>query len=138
MADKIRKVSYYYTMVPNRPGRGAKILGALRTAKVNLLCFSGFPGSRGRAQLDFVPEDGPAFVRVARKAGVKLSSKKTGFLIDGTDRIGACANVIEKLAKAKINVVAMDAVAVAGGRYGAILWVKAKDVNRAAKVLGAK
>ena len=28
MADKVRKVSYYYTMVPNRPGRGAKILGA--------------------------------------------------------------------------------------------------------------
>ena len=138
MADKIRRVSYYYAMVPNRPGRGAKILGALRTAKVNLLVFSGFPGPGGKAQLDFVPESGPAFLRALRGLGVKVSSKKTGFLIDGTDRIGACANVIEKLAKAKINVVAMDAMAVAGGRYGAILWVKAKDVNRAAKILGAK
>jgi len=137
MADRIRKVAYYYTMVPNRAGAGVKLLRALREAKVNLLAFSGFPES-GQAQLDFVPEDGAAFVRAMRKAGAKLSARKTGFLIDGSDRVGACWNVLNKLAAARVNVVAMDAVVVSGGRYGALLWVKAKDVRRAARVLGAK
>jgi len=83
MADKVRKVSYYYTMVPNRPGRGAKILDALAKAKVNLLVFSGFPGPRGRAQLDFVPEDGAAFQRAMRGLGATVSPRKTGFVIEG-------------------------------------------------------
>jgi hypothetical protein len=38
---------------------------------------------------------------------------------------------------AKINVTAMDAVASGSGRYTAILWVKARDVKKAAGVLGA-
>ncbi len=137
MADRIRKVSYYYTMVPNRPGAGAKVLGALKDAGVNLSAFSGFPSGR-EAQLDFVPENGPAFLRVMRRAGAKVSKRKTGFLVEGKDRIGAVALIHAKLAKAKISVTAMDAVCTRGGRYGALLWVKPKDVAKAAKVLGAK
>lgn len=137
MADRIRKVSYYYTMVPNRPGAGAKVLGALQKAGVNLLAFSGFPSGR-EAQLDFIPEDGAAFLRMMRKHGFKVSPRKPGFLVEGTDRIGAVAAIHGKLAKAKINVTAMDAVCTRGGRYGALLWVKPKDVAKAAKVLGAK
>jgi hypothetical protein len=32
----------------------------------------------------------------------------------------------------------VDAVAAGKGRYGAILWVKQKNVRKAAKALGAK
>jgi hypothetical protein len=137
MADRVRKVSYFYTMVPNRPGNGARVLRALADAGVDLLAYSGFP-SGGRAQLDFVPKDAGALQRAARRAGIRLSARKTGFLISGTDRVGACASVVGKLAKAKINVTAMDAVSVGGGRWGALLWVKPRDVARAARVLGAK
>lgn len=137
MADKIQKVSYYYTMVSNRPGAGAKVLGALKDAGVNLRAFSGFPSGR-EAQLDFIPENGAAFLRVMRRAGAKVSKRKTGLLIEGRDRIGAVALIHAKLAKAKISVTAMDAVCTRGGRYGALLWVKPKDVAKAAKVLGAR
>lgn len=137
MADRVRKVSYFYTMVPNRPGNGARVLRTLADAGVDLLAYSGFP-SGGRAQLDFVPKDAGALQRVARRAGIRLSARKTGFLISGTDRVGACASVVGKLAKAKINVTAMDGVSVGGGRWGALLWVKSRDVTRAARVLGAK
>jgi hypothetical protein len=34
--------------------------------------------------------------------------------------------------------VAMDAVTAGRGRYGAIFWVKPKDIGRAARLLGAK
>ena len=68
MADEIRRVDYFYITVPHRPGEGARALGALRDAGVNLLAFSGFPEGRG-AQMDFVPEDAAAFRRTARSAG---------------------------------------------------------------------
>jgi hypothetical protein len=73
-----------------------------------------------------------------KKAGVKVSPRRTAFLVEGKDRIGALAEVLRKLGDAKINVAAVDAVAIGGGRYGAIVFVRRNDVNRAARALGAK
>jgi hypothetical protein len=137
MADRVRRVAYFKTMVPNRAGSAAKALAPLADAGVNLLAFTGFP-SGGRAQLDFVPQDAAAFRRAARRAGIRVPAGKVVFLITGTDRVGACSSVLGKLARAKINVTAIDAVTAGGGRWGALLWVKPRDVSRAARVLGAR
>ena len=74
---------------------------------------------------------------VAKKAKLKLAGPKTGFLVQGEDRIVAVTEIMAKLADAKINVTACDAVTAGEGRYGAILWVKPRDVQKTAKVLGA-
>ena len=111
-------------------------LATLRDAGVSLLAFSGFPVGK-RAQLDFVPADPAAFRAVARRAGWKLAGPKTGFLVEGDDRTGVVADILGKLAAGKISVTASDAVIAGAGRFGAIFWVKARDVNRAAKILGA-
>ena len=134
MADTIQKVDYFYTMVPDKPGEAARMLAVLREAAVNLLVFSGFPEGR-RGQLDFVPADAGAFRQAAKKAGWKLTGPKRAFLLQGEDRVGAVAETLGKLAAAKINVTAIDAVCAGAGRYGAILWVPQRDVGRAAKVL---
>jgi prephenate dehydratase len=136
MADTVRRVDYFYIETPDKPGEGAKVLAGLRDAGVNLLAYTAFPHGR-RAQIDFIPEDSVAFKAAAKKAGLRLSAKKTGFLIQGEDRAGALAEMMAKLAVAKINVTATDAVCAGEGRYGAILWVKPPDVRRAAKALGA-
>ena len=136
MADTIRRVDYFYIETANKPGIAAKVLSALRDAGVNLLAFSGFPQGR-KAQIDFVPEDSAAFKTAAKKAGLKLSPRKTGFLVQGEDRPGAIADVTGKLAAANINITACDAVSAGVGRFGAILWVKGTDVGRASRVLGA-
>jgi hypothetical protein len=136
MAETVRKVEYFYIETPDKPGEGAKVLAALRDAGVDLLAFSGFPHGR-RAQIDFVPKDSAIFKAAAKKAGLKLSARKTGFLIQGEDQPGAIAGIMSKLAGVKINVTAMDAVCAGEGRYGAILWVKSTDVARAARALGA-
>lgn len=135
MAETIRRVDYFYVVTPDKPGEGARALAALREAGVNLLAFTGFPKGRG-SQLDFVPADPGAFVQAAKKARWKLSPRKTAFLVEGEDRIGAFADVATRLAAAKINVTATNAVCAGAGRYGAIVWVKPRDVNRAAKALG--
>ena len=137
MAELVRRVEYYYTQVPDRPGAGANILNALKTAGVNLLAYSGFPVSTRRSQLDFVPVDKQAFLAAAARAGIKLVGPKTAFLVQGDDQLGVVAEIVTKLSEARINITAMDAVAAGQGRYGAILWVKPRNVNRAAQVLDA-
>lgn len=136
MADTICKVAYYKTDVPNKPGEGARLLGALKDAGVNLLAFSGFPSGR-RAQVDFIPEDETAFKKAAKKAGLKLSARKSCFLVQGEDRVGAVADILSKLAGAKINVTALDAIVAGEGRYGVIFWVKPQDIRKTARLIGA-
>jgi hypothetical protein len=128
MAEVVRRVEYYYTEVLDRPGGGAKVLTALKAEGVNLIALNGFPTSTRRAQLDFVPSNARAFV---------AAGPKTAFLIQGEDRVGAVANIVSKLGKAGLNVVAMNAVAAGRKRYGAILWVKPRNVDKAAQILGA-
>ncbi len=135
MAETVRTADYFYVLVPDKPGEGARVLGELRSAGVNLVAYSGFPSGRG-AQLDVVPTDPAAFKTVAKQRKWKVKGPKRAFLIEGDDRVGACADVLGRLAAAKINVTAMDALA-GGGRYAAILWVKPRDVKKTASVLGA-
>jgi prephenate dehydratase len=137
MATTVRKSAYFSMKTPNRAGQGARMLSALAAHGVNLLAFTGFPNA-GRAQVDFIPYNISRFTIAARKLGMKVSKKKTVFLAQGTDKAGACAAICGKLAKAGINMVAMDAVAAGQGRFGAIFWVKPRDVARAARVLRAR
>ena len=136
MANIVRRVNYYYTEVSNRAGAGAKVLNALKAGGVNLIAYNGFPTSRRRAQLDFVPSDRDAFLAAARQAGIKLVGPKIAFLIQGEDQVGAVANIVSKLGQARINTTAMQATAAGEGRYGAILWVKPRNVGKAAQTLG--
>jgi hypothetical protein len=137
MSNILRKVDYFYVMVPNTAGQGAKVLAALAGESVNLLAFSGFPSS-GKGQLDLIPESSTKFKRAAKKLKLKISKRKTGFLVHGDDRVGALGTMLAALAKARISVTAMDAVTAGRGRFGAIFWVKPKAVAKTAKLLGAR
>jgi predicted amino acid-binding ACT domain protein len=136
MPDTVRLVEYFYVMAPQKPGVGAALLAELQQAGVNLLAFSGFPSGRG-AQVDFIPEDPAAFRAAARKAKWKVTGPKRALLVTGDDRAGVVAEIMRRLAEAKINVTAIDAVCAGASRYGAILWVAPRDVTQAARALGA-
>jgi hypothetical protein len=132
----IRKADYYTVKVSQRPGAGAALLAAMKAAGVNLLAFTGFP-SGGGAQVDFMPDNSVKFRRAAKKANLRLSKRKTVFLVRGGDRVGALTGILGKLATKKINLVALSAVTAGNGRYGMIFWVKPKDIGRASRVLRA-
>ena len=136
MPDTIRQVDYFYMLVPQKTGEGARVLRTLKDAGVNLVAFSGFPEGR-RAQLDFIPADAAAFKNAAKANKWKVVGPKRGLLIQGDDRVGAIADLVGTLANAKINVTAIDAVC-ADGRYGALCWVAPRDMKKAAQVLGAQ
>ncbi len=137
MSSMIKTAQYFKVRTPNKAGVGFQILNELRKSGIDLMAFSGFPRAGG-AQLDFVPTNAAKFLAAAKKAKLTVSRPKTCFVVQGQDRPGAVANVLVRLADAKINVTAVDAATGGGGRYGAMLWVKDRDVKKAAKVLGAK
>lgn len=134
MATTTKKVGYFYVTAPDKPGEGARILGTLRDNGVNLLAFHAFPTGSGQSQLDFVPADERTFQEAAKKAKLQTSARRTVFLVEGDDRAGAVADVLQKLADQKTNVTAVDAVK-AGPKYGALIWVDPKDVDKAATAL---
>jgi len=138
MADTVRKVTYCYVKVPNRPGNGEAVLRELCDDDVNLVAYTGFPTSGGRAQLDFVADALGPVRRIARRLGLKVSGAKKAFLIQGDDRIGAVHRHLERLAEARVNVVAADAISAGKRRYAMILWVRPKDYARAARALRAR
>ena len=128
---------YFSVATPHTAGQGLRILAALRDAGVDLLAYKDFPSGR-KAQLDFVPANPARFRAAARKIKLKISPKKIGFLLQGDDKVGALTGVLSKLAKAKVNVTALDGVVAGKGRFGAIFWVKPKYVAKTAKLLRAK
>ena len=134
MADKIQRVDYFHVEVPDRPGEGARVLAALQEQGVSLLSMTAFPRGTGNSQIDLVAGRGD-LEKAAAKAGLRLSAKKQAFFITGSDRPGAVASVVRKLAEAKINVIAANAACGQTG-FGMILWVKPADVEAAAKALG--
>ncbi|MBA4348558.1 MAG: hypothetical protein C0415_01020 [Thermodesulfovibrio sp.] len=136
MANVVKKVAYFAMDIPNKPGEGARVLGALADAGVNLLAFTGFPSGR-KSQIDLIPEDVAVFKKAVRAVKIKTRPQKFGFLVQGDDRKGAVADLLKILAKKKINITAINAVSAGAGRYAAILWVDSKNVSKAAQALGA-
>jgi hypothetical protein len=132
-----RKVRYVALKVPSRAGQGAAVLDAVAKARINLLAFTGFPQG-GRAQIDLVTDDLGKLRKVAKTAGWRLGPAKRGFLIQGRDRVGAVHRELRKLARAGVNVTAVDAVSAGRGRFGMILWVKPRDQAKAARALRAR
>jgi len=138
MSDRVMKVNYCYVMVPNRAGQGLKVFTAIREGGVNLLAHVGFPGRKGKAQLDFVAPNLSKIRGVARRNGWRVSRPKKAFLVQGSDKSGAVNRHFARLADARIGVTAAAALAAGGNRYGMIVWVRPKDYVRAARALKAR
>lgn len=136
MADKIRRVDYFYFEVEDRPGEGARLLGKLADGGVSLLSFVAFPGAAGKAQVTVVPEKPDLFLSVAKSAALTHSGRKECFLVQGDDRVGAGRDLFKRLAEANINCVASHGCVAPGGGYGLVVFVKQPDVASAAKALG--
>lgn len=137
MTDTVRKVYFYSTSVPDMPGEAFRVLSTLVAAGINLLVCSGSPVA-GRAQIDVVPDDTRKFLAAVKKAGLRFTPKKVGFLVQGKDRPGALAENLKLLAEHDINVTAVSGLAAGADRWAAILWVQERDIRRAGRALRAR
>jgi hypothetical protein len=137
MPDTVQKVDHYSCEIPNKIGEGARVLSALREAGVNFTAVWGYPIAARRARIEMVPQDRAILTKAAKKAGLDLSERRSAFLVNGDDHPGVLAEPLAKLADAGVNVFAAQAVCAGQGRFGAVIFVGADDVKKAAKVLGA-
>jgi hypothetical protein len=137
MGETVRQVEHYSASMANKVGEGARVLGALRDAGVNFIALWGYPRGAGKATLEFIPADGAAFVAAAKAAKLKISKKQIALHVEGDERPGVIAEILARLAAAKINVGALQAVCAGAGRYGAVIFLPQAAVAKAAKALGA-
>jgi len=138
MATEVLKVDYQYIVLDDEPSVLAAALATLSGEGIELVGFSEFPHGPGKAQLDLIAYDGRKFAKTATDMGLTVSRVKSGFLIRGEGSPGpAVAEILQRLASAHLHLTSLQAVAAGAGRFGALLWVKAPDVEEAVKVLGA-
>lgn len=135
MAYQIRRVDYYYTTVKDQPGEAYQILNELAKQGVNLLAFTAVPIGPTTTQMALFPEQGSRLQAVATRAGMALDGPHRALLVQGDDRMGALAEIHEKLLRARVNVYASTAVTDGKGCFGYLIYVRQEDYDRAASSL---
>ena len=136
MAEKTRRIDYYYAIVKDMPGEGYRILAGLQDRDISLVAFTAFPLPDGQSQLDMVPSDGEKFRKAASALAIKMTGPRKAFLVQGDDKVGVLANIHRKLVDNGINALAANGVCDGKGGFGYILWVQKDQYEDAAKALG--
>src|ERR1039457_7597414 len=104
------KPDYYSVVVPDKPGKGARVLSALKEAGVNFVAIWGYPVGKRKSKIDLVAEDPAGLKKAAKKLKIDIGKKQTAFHVTGEDHPGAVAEVLALLAGKKINVSAAQAL----------------------------
>jgi hypothetical protein len=129
-----KKIDVLTIKLDPKPGALAQVLGAFREAKVNVTASWGYQMGPGEAQASFFTGDLDRAKQALTKLG-KTPKTEAAFWVEDADQIGNYHNVLQKMAKAGINIEATDALAI-GGKFATVIFVAESDVPKAAKVLG--
>lgn len=135
MAHEIRRVAYFYVQVRDEPGEGYRLLTRLADLGINLVAFTAVPTGPATTQLTLFPEDEARLKAEGQRAGLELDGPHPALLVQGDDVVGALVALHERLFDAGINVFSSTAVSSGGGRYGYLLYLRPRDVDRAATAL---
>jgi hypothetical protein len=138
MADTVRSVAHFTIDIENSVGSGAKVLGQLRDNDVDFIAAWGYATASGKARLELVPNDAAGFTAAAKALGLQTGAPVTVFYLTGTDRRGALADALAKLAAANVGLDAVQAVSDGSGGFGAVFFVGAADIQRAGTALDAQ
>ena len=138
MPVSVHRVRYYYATVEEIPGQTYAILAQLAACGVNLLAFTAAPVGPNHVQWSLFPADIKEFEDVAHDIGLSVLAVQDAILVQGDDRLGALAELHEKLCDAKVEVYATSGVTAGGERFGYVIYVKPDEIERAAAALGAQ
>jgi hypothetical protein len=136
MSNQIRRVAYFYTTVPDRPGEAYRLLSILAAVRVDLLAFTAVPVGPYRTQLALFPSDESLLREATEKSGLALDGPHWALLVQGDDEIGSLAAVHEKLFQADVNVYAATGVTDGRGGFGYVIYIRPEEFETAAKALG--
>ncbi len=118
----------------NEPGTGAKIFGAMKDARINVKASCIWEDGDGKAHFWIVPEDLVGARNLLRKAGFKPLTKEAVF-IELPNRVGALADVLEKIASAGIQ--CKVSYATAATKKSALVVLTTSSDARAVRAINA-
>jgi hypothetical protein len=130
---KWTQMADFWINLPDQPGELARLASRLREADVNLLGLWGYGAENGHARFYCVPESAEQFRNFAKSAEIEIREGVTFYLAEA-NRGGALVQTLEKIAKAGINLLAIQAVAIEDA-FGCFLWADPKDQAALMKVL---
>ena len=125
---KVKAIEYVEWKCANKPGMLAYYAKEFKKRGVDLECL--WCGDYGLA----ASAKNPAKLRAALK---NLKAKfKSGYCVmaTGANKRGALTDLLDRFAKAKVNIAAADALAT-GGKFSSTFCVSGKDWSRAKKFL---
>lgn len=132
----IRRIDYYYTTVRDQPGEAYQLLSQLAELGLNLVAFTAVPMGPAHTQLTLFPSDSGKMEAVAQRAGMAVDGPHSAILVQGDDKLGALAEIHERLYRADVNVYASSGVTDGRGTFGYVVYVRPEDFQRAAEALG--
>jgi len=135
MATTARVVEYFHTRLENGPGKAYEWLAQLASEDINLLAFSAIPFGPSHIELTIFPESRSNFEAFAGIAGWEITGPQHAVLVQGDDRLGALAEIHQKLKQAGASVYASSGVTDGQGHYGYVIYTKEGDHLLAAKAL---
>jgi hypothetical protein len=135
MPYSITRTAYFNTTVRDQPGEAYRALQAVADLGVNLLAFTATPVGPTSAQLTLFPEDETLLVDVAAKAGLQLDGPHRALLVQGDDKLGALADIHEKLYAANVNVYASSGVTDGRGGFGYVVYIRPDQFEQACNAL---
>jgi hypothetical protein len=136
MANKIRKVEYFYCTVEDQPGESYKLLALLAEVGVNLLAFTAVPSGLLNTQFTLFPENTDRLIAEAKKASLTIHGPVPALMVQGNDELGALTEIHKLLYDAGVNVVASTAVTDGKGGFGYIIYLRTEQYKTATEILG--
>ncbi len=136
MPTQVRRVEYFYTMVPDQPGEAHRLLSDLAKLQVNLLAFTAIPIGPFQTQMAIFPAEASQLQRAAESAKISLDGPHSAILVQGDDDLVELAKIHELLYQANVNVYAATGVTAGNGSFGYLIYVRPEQYEQAVEALG--
>lgn len=125
---------YLSIQVEDRPGVLAQVARGLKWKNISLRGLWGFATQPGEARLFCVSAELERLKNFLRDGHYSFQEGRAIYAY-GPDETGALVDMLEKLARAGVNIYAIETVAV-GNQFAAYLWFKEKEEKKAFRTLG--
>jgi len=134
MATHAKKIETLRVPLETKPGALAKVYGAFKEAKVNIIASWGYQMGPDQGQAHFYAADTAKAKDVLQKMGLKPVTENACFA-EGDDQVGVYADLLQKISKAGVNIEATDAIGV-HGKFATVLFADQKNIPALCKALG--
>ena len=134
MSAQIKKIQTLEVTLGTKPGELSKVYAALKKNNIDVVASWGFEMGPGQAKAIIYPTD----LNKAKTALNELHlTPKTGqaCYATGDNKVGQYAELLEKVAKAGVNLHATDAFGV-GNKFATVFFSEDKDFSTLCKALG--